>query len=110
MNTTLEQAMTLFRYLHEKDVFERFYKHHLARRLLAARTTSDESEKAMLSKLRHECGYSYTSKLEGMYRDVIVSSTFNEKFKDHCFQAEVRKRLQEKYLPRRDSAIMVSDC
>ncbi|OQV17685.1 Cullin-3-B [Hypsibius exemplaris] len=89
INTTLAQSMTLFRYLHEKDVFERFYKHHLARRLLASRTTPDESEKAMLSKLRHECGYSYTSKLEGMYRDILVSATFNDKFRDFCFQSDI---------------------
>ena len=92
INLTLEQAMILFRHLHEKDVFERFYKHHLARRLLASRAGPfDDAEKSMLSKLRHECGYSYTSKLEGMYRDILVSATFNEKFKDYCFQADVRE-------------------
>lgn len=85
--------MTLFRYLHEKDVFERYYKHYLARRLLNSRFTSDESEKIMLSKLRHECGYSYTSKLEGMYRDIVVSASFNDKFRDHCFQNNVSPKL-----------------
>jgi len=30
----LDKSMVLFRYLQEKDVFERYYKLHLAKRLL----------------------------------------------------------------------------
>lgn len=35
-----------------KDVFEAFYKKDLAKRLLLARSASDDSEKSMLSKLK----------------------------------------------------------
>ena len=51
-----------------KDVFEAFYKKDLAKRLLLARSTSIDAEKAAISKLKAECGSQFTSKLEGMFK------------------------------------------
>ena len=48
----LDKSMVLFRFLQEKDVFERYYKQHLARRLLLNKSVSDDSEKNMISKLK----------------------------------------------------------
>ena len=45
------------RYLTEKDVFEKYYKQHLAKRLLSGRQISDEAERSLLIKLKTECGY-----------------------------------------------------
>lgn len=39
----LDRVMMLFRYLQEKDVFEKYYKQHLAKRLLSGRTVSSSS-------------------------------------------------------------------
>lgn len=61
------------RYLQEKDVFEKYYKQHLAKRLLSGRTTSDDAERTMLIKLKTECGYQFTSKLESMFTDIKTS-------------------------------------
>jgi cullin 3 len=36
------------RYLQEKDVFEKYYKQHLAKRLLSGRTVSDGERYLML--------------------------------------------------------------
>ena len=36
----LDRVMMLFRYLQEKDVFEKYYKQHLAKRLLSGRAVS----------------------------------------------------------------------
>jgi hypothetical protein len=48
----LEQVIVIFRYLQDKDVFEDFYKKHLASRLLQGKRVSDDIEKLMISKLR----------------------------------------------------------
>ena len=48
---------SLTRYLTEKDVFEKYYKQHLAKRLLSGRQISDEAERSLLIKLKTECGY-----------------------------------------------------
>jgi cullin 3 len=79
----LDKTMVLFRYLQEKDVFERYYKQHLAKRLLLNKSVSDDSEKNMISKLKTECGCQFTSKLEGMFKDISVSNTTMEEFKNH---------------------------
>ena len=56
-----------------KDVFEAFYKKDLAKRLLVGKSASVDAEKSMLSKLKQECGAAFTSKLEGMFKDMELS-------------------------------------
>uniref|UniRef100_T1KLS9 Cullin family profile domain-containing protein n=2 Tax=Tetranychus urticae TaxID=32264 RepID=T1KLS9_TETUR len=85
----LDKTMVLFRYLQEKDVFERYYKQHLAKRLLLNKSVSDDSEKNMISKLKTECGCQFTSKLEGMFRDITVSTTMMDEFKTHVQSSRV---------------------
>jgi cullin 3 len=77
----LEKVVMLFRYLQEKDVFEKYYKQHLAKRLLGGRSVSDDAERSMIAKLKHECGYQYTSKLEGMFMDMKVSADTQDNFR-----------------------------
>lgn len=59
----LDQCMILFRYLQGKDTFEAFYKKALARRLLLGKSASVDLERSMISKLKTECGNSFTSKV-----------------------------------------------
>ncbi|CAH1391853.1 cullin-3 isoform X2 [Halyomorpha halys] len=83
IEVVLDKTMVLFRFLQEKDVFERYYKNHLAKRLLLNKSVSDDSEKNMISKLKTECGCQFTSKLEGMFKDMTVSNTIMDEFKEH---------------------------
>ncbi|KAK9872994.1 hypothetical protein WA026_020340 [Henosepilachna vigintioctopunctata] len=84
----LDKSMVLFRFLQEKDVFERYYKQHLAKRLLLNKSVSDDWEKNMISKLKTECGCQFTSKLEGMFKDMTVSNTIMDEFKEHIAKSE----------------------
>lgn len=63
----LDETIVLFRFLVDKDVFEVFYKRHLARRLIQGRSVSDDAERGMLAKLKVECGVQFTQKMEGMF-------------------------------------------
>lgn len=81
IDTALEQVVTIFRYLQDKDIFENYYKQHLARRLLRTPSMSDESEKSMISKLKTECGHQYTSKVEGMFQDMKLSDETMKQYK-----------------------------
>jgi len=56
IENVLDKSMVLFRFLQEKDVFERYYKQHLAKRLLLNKSVSDDSEKNMISKLKVQFG------------------------------------------------------
>ncbi|XP_018335638.1 cullin-4A-like [Agrilus planipennis] len=79
----LDKIMVLFRFIHGKDVFEAFYKKDLAKRLLFGKSASVDYEKSMLSKLKEECGGGFTSKLEGMFKDMELSKDINGAFKQH---------------------------
>jgi len=81
VETTLDKVVMLFRYLQEKDVFEKYYKQHLAKRLLGGRSVSDDAERSMIAKLKTECGYQYTSKLEGMFHDIKLSADTQDNFR-----------------------------
>ncbi|XP_074846793.1 cullin-4A isoform X1 [Carettochelys insculpta] len=79
----LDKIMIIFRFIHGKDVFEAFYKKDLAKRLLVGKSASVDSEKSMLSKLKHECGAAFTSKLEGMFKDMELSKDVMIQFKQY---------------------------
>lgn len=72
------------RYLQEKDVFEKYYKQHLAKRLLSGRSTSDDAERTLLVKLKTECGYQFTSKLESMFTDIKTSRDMMHDFREQA--------------------------
>jgi cullin-4 len=80
MEEVLERVMVLFRFVNGKDVFEAFYKKDLAKRLLLARSVSPEWEQLMIKSLKNECGCTYTTKLEGMHKDMDTSKLLMAEF------------------------------
>lgn len=52
MQVVLDKTITLFRFLTDKDVFERYYKNHLGKRLIQGRSVSDDAERGMVAKLK----------------------------------------------------------
>ena len=109
-------------------MFERYYKQHLAKRLLLNKSVSDDFEKSMISKLKvcvcvctcvcvsvhvkcgndtvcslhcpsclvsssrpaqTECGCQFTSKLEGMFKDISLSNSTMDKFKEYLQTSSV---------------------
>ncbi|KAI9206906.1 Cullin family-domain-containing protein [Polychytrium aggregatum] len=81
VESALDKCLTLFRYIQGKDIFEAFYRAHLAKRLLLGKSASVDAEKSMLGKLRAECGPTFTSNLEGMFKDIEVSRDNMASFK-----------------------------
>eukprot|EP01064_Diplonema_japonicum_P003292 TRINITY_DN12139_c0_g2_i1.p1 TRINITY_DN12139_c0_g2~~TRINITY_DN12139_c0_g2_i1.p1 ORF type:complete len:771 (+),score=170.73 TRINITY_DN12139_c0_g2_i1:320-2632(+) len=69
----LDSCLDIFRMIQAKDVFEAFYNKDFAKRLLLARSASLDLEKSFISKLKAACGPSFTTKLEGMLKDMEVS-------------------------------------
>lgn len=89
----LDKIMVLFRYIHGKDVFEAFYKKDLAKRLLLGKSASVDAEKSMLSKLKQECGAAFTSKLEGMFKDMEISKELMGAFKHHLAHVKIPRNM-----------------
>lgn len=80
LKENMDKLMFLFRYIHGKDIFQAFYKKDLAKRLLLGKSSSEDNEKAMINRLKAECGASFTTKLEGMFKDMDLSRDVQREF------------------------------
>ncbi|ESW97177.1 hypothetical protein KL918_000786 [Ogataea parapolymorpha] len=76
----LDKSIIVFRFIKEKDVFEKYYKNHLARRLLQQKSSSNDIEMNMITKLKQEIGSSFTSQFEGMFKDIKTSQDLSGEF------------------------------
>lgn len=91
---TLEKSIVLFRFIQDKDVFENYYKAHLAKRLLNSKSLSDDIERSMIAKLKMEIGTSFTSRLEGMFKDMKISQEMMIEYKEENEEDETVKRAK----------------
>ncbi|PQE29124.1 putative SCF complex member Cullin 1 protein [Rutstroemia sp. NJR-2017a BBW] len=82
IENSLTQIMTVFKYIEDKDVFQKFYSRMLARRLVHTSSSSDDAETSMISKLKEACGFEYTNKLQRMFQDIQISKDLNGGFKE----------------------------
>ncbi|KAJ2872786.1 Cullin-4A [Coemansia aciculifera] len=80
IDSLLDRVVVLFRFIHDKDLFEAYYKRDLAKRLLYNKSVSADTERSMVQKLRMECGPGFTKRLEGMLRDMDFTSDLDGKF------------------------------
>lgn len=64
--------MIVFKYISDKDVYQKFYQKNLARRLVGGQSASDDSEASMISKLKESCGFDYTAKLTRMFQGMLA--------------------------------------
>ena len=74
--------MVVFTYVDDKDVFQKFYTNHLAKRLVYSSSASSDAEASMITKLRDNCGFEYTSKLQRMFTDINTSKDTDASFKE----------------------------
>lgn len=82
LEASLTQVMTVFKYIEDKDVFQKFYSRMLAKRLVHSSSASEDSETSMISKLKEACGFEYTNKLQRMFQDIQISKDLNSSYKD----------------------------
>lgn len=97
LEETLSKIMTVFKYIEDKDVFQKFYSRMLARRLVHSNSSSDDAETSMISKLKEACGFEYTNKLQRMFQDMQISKDLNTGFKEHTSGLEEASQLDSSY-------------
>lgn len=81
VDALLDKGIILLRYIQDKDMFERYYKKHLSKRLLMKRSISMDAERQMISKMKMEVGNSFTQKIESMFKDMAVSEDLSSSYK-----------------------------
>ena len=76
----LASSITIFKYLDDKDVFQKFYSRSLGKRLIHMQSHSMDMEEAMINRLKQACGYEFTSKFHRMFTDILTADELNKKF------------------------------
>ncbi|NWU47512.1 CUL5 protein, partial [Dromas ardeola] len=79
----LKEVLLVLKYVQNKDVFMRYHKAHLTRRLILDISADSEIEENMVEWLR-EVGMpaDYVNKLARMFQDIKVSEDLNQAFKE----------------------------
>ncbi|KAI8820745.1 Cullin [Fimicolochytrium jonesii] len=91
----LNSVMTLFKYVEDKDVFQKFYQKQLARRLVNQLSANGDTEESMINKLKDACGFEFTSKLQRMFQDVALSKDLNDQFKEQMARSHEKGDLPD---------------
>merc|ERR1719385_574837 len=78
----LQDVLLVLKYVQNKDVFMRYHKAHLTRRLILDTSADSEKEENMVEWLR-EVGMpaDFINKLSRMFQDIKVSEDLNSRFK-----------------------------
>ncbi|KAK4264627.1 hypothetical protein QN277_025780 [Acacia crassicarpa] len=91
INKTLEKVVYLLVYIHDKDLFAEFYRKRLACRLLYNRSANEDHEKFFLGKLKQQFGANYTSKMEGMMKDLAIAKDTQRSFEEYLHENPLLK-------------------
>ncbi|KAL9245428.1 hypothetical protein vseg_019086 [Gypsophila vaccaria] len=83
IENSLEKVVRLLAYVSDKDLFGEFSRKKLSRRLLFDKSTNDDHERSILTKLKQQCGAQFTSKMEGMVTDMTLAKENQSQFEDY---------------------------
>jgi len=81
LSDRIDKVIQIFRFIDEKDVFEGFYKNSFAKRLLDTRHINEDIERTIVLKLKQECGFQFTQRLEVMFKDMKMSDELMVEFR-----------------------------
>jgi cullin 1 len=77
----IENIISIFKYLEDKDIYQKFYSKYLAKRLISGKIISEDAENSMISKLKSLCGTEFTSRFQTMTKDLVASRELTAKYK-----------------------------
>ena len=81
-NMSIDDIMTAFKFLTDKDAFESHYRRLFAKRLIHGTSTSDEDEEAVIQRLQSENSMEYTGKITKMFQDIRLSKQLERDFEN----------------------------
>ncbi|RWS27050.1 cullin-5-like protein, partial [Leptotrombidium deliense] len=101
IETKLKEVLLVLKYVQNKDVFMRYHKAHLTRRLILDSSADNEKEENMVEWLR-DVGMpaDYVNKLARMFQDIKVSEDLNQQFKNaqRCNEGSLSDSINIKIL------------
>ncbi|QEU59032.1 Cdc53 [Kluyveromyces lactis] len=88
VDLTVDDIMTVFKFLADKDAFEMHYRKNLAKRLIHGSSKSEADEEIIIQRLQSENSLEYTSKITKMLQDVKLSKNLHDEFSTFISQDE----------------------
>ena len=76
-------VMIVYRYLQDRDAFQKFYMKMFAKRLITG-NVNDDMEINMITRLKEVSDYEFINRLQKMMNDIKTSRDLNTKFKAVC--------------------------
>lgn len=80
IDVLFDRVMIIYRYLSDRDAFQKFNMKMYAKRLIGG-NVNDDNETNMITRLKDVCDYDYISRLQKMMNDIKTSRDINSKFK-----------------------------
>uniref|UniRef100_A0A915EB78 Cullin-5 n=1 Tax=Ditylenchus dipsaci TaxID=166011 RepID=A0A915EB78_9BILA len=90
IDACLTSAITIFRYIDDKDLFQKYYSKMLSNRLIVNLSLSMDFEESMISKMKEACGYEFTNKLSRMFTDIGLSRQLSDRFNEDLHKRSVK--------------------
>lgn len=92
IDEALDEVLLVLKYVNNKDVFMRFYKTHLSRRLILDTTADSDKEEIMIARLRENgMPADHINKLSRMIQDIELNKDLNSNFKKTLIEANNTK-------------------
>ena len=82
MQEKAKKIVEILKYVINEDVFMRYYKMHLARRLILRSSADSDMEENIIHWLKDIFPVEYIQTLQRMFQDIKLGMDFNGKFKD----------------------------
>lgn len=80
----IEEIITIFKFVEDKESFEIWYRRYLSKRLLLRNLTpeEEENEELIIQRLKTANSVEYTTKITNMFNDIRLSKNLAASFKD----------------------------
>jgi cullin 1 len=80
----IEEIITIFKFVEDKEGFEIWYRRYLSKRLLLNNLTpeEEENEELIIQKLKAANSVEYTNKITNMFNDIRLSKNLGLAYKD----------------------------
>ena len=88
----IDEYMTLFKYIGNKDLFENYFIKKLCIRCLYGLNKSEEAQNYLIEQLKKECGPYFVSKSQEMISDVKASQEMSTSFNEDLIKKEKKNK------------------
>ncbi|VDP87794.1 unnamed protein product [Echinostoma caproni] len=93
----LKSLITIFKYLDDKDMFQRFYQKMLFKRLISNVPPAMDLEELVIGQLKAVCGYEFTNKFHRMFNDIQLGPELNRDFAEYLKTLNVNYKFGHQF-------------